>query len=128
MADCCANPPYGRTSFKKFGIVGDYWKETGSQTRDEGRFGATKDPADRWLFKVPTLRNVAMTPPYFHDGSVATLSEAIRVMGKLQLNKDLTPTQINELAAFLHSLTGNLPAGFAAEPVLSPQGFLPHAP
>lgn len=118
----------GGTSFKKFGIFGDYWKETGSQTRDEGRFAATKDPADRWLFKVPTLRNVAMTPPYFHDGSVATLSEAIRVMGKLQLNKDLTPTQIDELSAFLTSLTGDLPPGFAAEPVLSPQGFSHQAP
>src|SRR5215831_14579868 len=59
--------------FQKFGLVEEYWKATGSQEIDKGRFGVTQDPADLYVFKVPSLRNVAMTPPYFHDGSVATL-------------------------------------------------------
>lgn len=113
----------GGSTFEKFGVLGDYWKETGSQTIDEGRFGETRDPTDKWVFKVPTLRNVGMTPPYFHDGSVATLSQAIRVMGKVQLGKVLTQEQVDELSAFLNSLTGELPKEFANEPVLSPRGF-----
>jgi len=113
----------GGSAFQKFGVFGDYWKETGSQTVDEGRFTETKDPADKWVFKVPTLRNVAMTPPYFHDGSVATLPQAIRIMGKVQLGKELTDGQIDDLADFLHSLTGELPKDFATEPVLSAHAF-----
>jgi cytochrome c peroxidase len=61
------------------------------------------------MFKVPTLRNVALTAPYFHNGKVKTLEEAIRVMGKTQLNKDLTQQQIDDIAAFLNALTGEFP-------------------
>jgi len=57
-------------------------------------------------FKVPSLRNVAITGPYFHDGSAATLAQAIRVMGIQQLGRELTGTEVIELAAFLHTLTG----------------------
>jgi cytochrome c peroxidase len=118
----------GSSAFQKFGIFGDYWKETGSQSIDEGRFNETKAPADKYLFKVPGLRNVAMTPPYFHDGSVATLPQAVRVMGKVQLGKELTDQEVNDLVAFLNSLTGELPKDFATEPVLAPQAFSATAP
>jgi cytochrome c peroxidase len=62
----------GGNSFHKFGIVDDYWKETGGKEIDKGRLDLTHSPDDMYVFKVPTLRNVAMIPPYFHDGSVAT--------------------------------------------------------
>ncbi len=100
-----------------------YWKETASQPIDEGRYKETQDPADKYVFKVPSLRNVSMTPPYFHDGSVATLPQAVRIMAKVQLGKDLTDGQINDLVAFLQSLTGPLPKEFACEPLLAPQAF-----
>jgi cytochrome c peroxidase len=118
----------GGSGFQKFGIFGDYWKETGSQSIDDGRFNETKAPADKYLFKVPSLRNVTMTPPYFHDGSVTTLPQAVRIMGKVQLGKELTDQEVNDLVAFLNSLTGELPRDFATEPVLAPQSFSAMSP
>jgi cytochrome c peroxidase len=118
----------GGSSFQKFGIFGDYWKETGSQTIDEGRYTVTKEPADKYVFKVPSLRNVGMTPPYFHDGSVTTLPQAIRIMAKLQLGQELAEGSVNNLVAFLNSLTGELPKDFVTEPVLAPQAFSATAP
>jgi cytochrome c peroxidase len=108
----------GGQMFQKFGLVEEYWKATGSQEIDKGRFGFTQEPADLYVFKVPSLRNVAMTPPYFHDGSVATLDEAVKVMGRVQLGVTLPDTEIGEIVAFLGSLTGALPASFAAAPTL----------
>jgi cytochrome c peroxidase len=83
---------------------------------------------DKYIFKVPNLRNVTMTPPYFHDGSVTTLPQAVRIMGKVQLGKELTDQQVNDLMAFLNSLTGELPKDFATEPVLAPQSFSAASP
>jgi cytochrome c peroxidase len=65
------------------------------------------------VFRVASLRNVAMTPPYFHDGSVATLPEAVKVMARVQLGVALGETDVREIVAFLESLTGALPAEFA---------------
>jgi cytochrome c peroxidase len=113
----------GGSSFQKFGVFEDYWKKTGSPLIDEGRFTHTQDPADKYLFKVPSLRNVTMTPPYFHDGSVVTLPQAVRIMGQVQLGKELTDQEVNNLAAFLNSLTGERPEDFATEPVLAPLAF-----
>lgn len=127
-ASCHGGIGLGGSSFEKFGILGDYWKETGSQSIDEGRLSQTKNPSDKSVFKVPMLRNVAMTPPYFHDGSVAALPEAVRIMGKLQLGKDLSAEQIAAVVAFLGNLTGRLPDSFATEPVLPPQGFQATSP
>jgi cytochrome c peroxidase len=115
----------GGGMYQKFGLVEDYWKATGSPTPDTGRFDVTKDPADMYVFKVPSLRNVAMTPPYFHDGSVATLPEAVRVMGRVQLGRKLTDEQIGRIVAFLQSLTGSLPEDFATSPVLPAASFVP---
>jgi len=69
---------------------------------------------------VPSLRNVAMTAPYFHDGSVAALPEAVRVMARVQLGAKLSDPEVNDIVAFLESLTGDLPPDFAAAPVLPP--------
>lgn len=117
-AACHHGVGIGGGMYQKFGIVEDYWNATGSPLIDKGRFDVTQDPRDLYVFKVSSLRNVAVTPPYFHDGSVATLPMAVRVMARVQLGKTLTETEVAELVAFLHTLTGPLPADFATMPVL----------
>lgn len=72
---------------------------------DLGIYMLTKDESDRMFFKVSPLRNVALTAPYFHDGRIKTLEEAVRKMGKLQLDKDLTDQEVNDITAFLKALT-----------------------
>ncbi len=76
---------------------------------DLGRYNVTKDETDRRMWRVPVLRNIALTAPYFHNGSVKSLEEAIRVMGATQLNKQLTREQIADIAAFLHTVSGRFP-------------------
>ncbi|NLP58132.1 cytochrome-c peroxidase [Lutibacter sp. B1] len=106
---CHSGKTLGGNIFQKFGIYDDYWKHTNSKKIDEGKFEVTKNEADKYIFKSPSLRNVAKTYPYFHDGSVTDLKEAVSIMAKIQLNKDLTDTELNALVAFLNSLTGELP-------------------
>lgn len=77
--------------------------------KDTGRFEVTKDAVDKHMYKVPTLRNIALTAPYFHNGKVAKLDEAVRVMAKLQLNKDLSDAETADIVAFLGALTGEFP-------------------
>jgi len=72
---------------------------------DQGMYLLTGDESDRMFFKVAPLRNVALTAPYFHDGKVKTLEEAVRKMGKLQLNEDLTDQQVTDITDFLKTLT-----------------------
>jgi cytochrome c peroxidase len=100
----------GAYSFQKFGLTGNYWEHTGSEKIDEGRFALTADESDKFVFRVASLRNVAETAPYFHDGSVESLDEAIRIMVTVQLGVDLTDEEVENLAAFLRSLTGEVPA------------------
>ena len=117
-ASCHNGTGVGGQMFQKFGVAEEYWKATGSREIDKGRFGFTKDPADLYVFKVPSLRNVAMTPPYFHDGSVATLDEAVKVMSRVQLGIALPDVEIGEIVAFLGTLTGPVPASFVSAPTL----------
>ncbi len=115
---CHSSPFVGGQMYQKFGIFEPYWKYTKSKKIDVGRFAVTKNESDKYFFKVPVLRNVAKTPPYFHDGSVDHLEDAIRIMGKIQLGKDLTQKQIDDIAAFLDSLTGKIPEDVLTVPVL----------
>src|SRR5260370_8316519 len=115
----------GGCMYQKLGVVEDYWLATGSTNIDKGRIDVTKDPADLYVFLVPSLRNVAMTAPYFHDGSVSTLPEAVRVMARVQLGITLSDADTGDIVAFLESLTGDLPANFATPPTLPPGSFLP---
>jgi cytochrome c peroxidase len=78
-------------------------------TKDKGRYEVTKKQADMHMFRVPTLRNISQTAPYFHNGAVTTLEEAVRVMGKTQLNKDLSKKEVTSIVAFLESLSGSIP-------------------
>ena len=101
----------GGSMFQKIGLVKDYFKDRGTPITeaDLGRFNVTKKEQDKHFFKVPTLRNVELTPPYLHDGSRATLEETVRVMGTHQLGRELTDGQVNGIVTFLKTLTGTLP-------------------
>ncbi len=85
---------------------------------DFGRFNVTGEEADKYVFKVPALRNVAQTGPYLHDGSIPTLEEMVRVMARHQLGKQLTDSEVNDVVLFLRSLTGEIPAEYIARPQL----------
>ena len=76
---------------------------------DVGLASVTKSDSDKNMWRVPTWRNVAVTAPYFHNGSVATLDEAVRVMAKTQLNKELADNEVKDIVEFLNSLTGQFP-------------------
>ena len=100
----------GGNMFQQFGIFGNYFEDTKQlQPEDLGRYNITGNEADRYVFKVPSLRNVALTSPYFHNGSVESLAETIRIMGKYQLGRILTTEDVDVLIEFLRSLTGEIP-------------------
>jgi cytochrome c peroxidase len=101
---CHNGPSVGGNSFQKLGVMEEY------PTEDKGRFGVTQNDEDVRKFRVPTLRNVAKTAPYFHDGSVPDLPTAVRLMGKHQLGEALSDTEVEDIVAFLESLTGDLPS------------------
>jgi cytochrome c peroxidase len=113
-AGCHAGPLLGGAGHMKFGLVRDYWLETGVEKPDLGRYAVTKKDEDKYVFRVPMLRNIAKTAPYFHDGSVATLDRAVRVMGTTQLGRSLDDRTVGSIVAFLESLTGEVPAHYAA--------------
>lgn len=113
---CHSGELLGGNSFQRFGVYDDYWKHTNSKNIDKGLAEVTGKELDEYLFKVPSLRNVEKTWPYLHDGSMEDLQATIDLMGTLQLNKKLTKEQINNIEAFLKSLTGNVPKDFQKAP------------
>lgn len=96
----------GGNVYQRLGVVKDYFQGRTITEADRGRYNVTRDPKDMHVFKVPSLRNVALTAPYFHDGSAATLSDAVAVMARHQLGVELPPDDKEALVAFLKSLTG----------------------
>ncbi len=102
---CHNGPALGGNSYQKMGVVEPYK----ASSKVEGRSAVTGKDADRFNFKVPTLRNVALTYPYFHDGEAATLAKAIDVMGQIQLGKKFTPEENAKMVAFMKTLTGKQP-------------------
>jgi cytochrome c peroxidase len=115
---CHSSTYFGGQIYQKFGLFGPYWKYTKSEPIDEGRYVVTKNDADKYVFKVPVLRNVAKTSPYFHDGSVNKLEDAVWIMGKIQLGKELNNSQVEEIVTFLKSLTGKIPNDALKVPLL----------
>lgn len=108
---CHQGEGVGGNLYQRFGVLGDYFADRGDLTdADLGRFAVTGREADRHVFKVPSLRNVARTGPWFHDGSADTLDRAVRVMGRYQLGRDLPDDDVADLVAFLHALDGELPS------------------
>jgi len=98
----------GGNMFQQFGVVKNYFKNKVVKPADLGRFNVTNRDEDRHVFKVPSLRNIALTAPYFHNGSVKTLPDAIKIMGEYQLGQQLSDTDVSDIAAFLNTLTGKL--------------------
>ena len=111
---CHNGPAAGGTSFQRMGVVEAYQ----STSPAEGRSAVTGVDADRFNFKVPTLRNVEMTYPYFHDGEAATLEQAVDIMGRLQLGRTYSEDEIGKIVAFLKTLTGDQPQ--ITMPILPP--------
>jgi cytochrome c peroxidase len=109
-------PTIGGGMYQKLGLVEPY------PTHDAGRYEVTKNEADRGFFRVPSLRNVEKTGPWFRDGSVTSLDDAIRKMAKHQLGRQLDDAQVASLRAFLATLTGTADAAYIAMPELPPSG------
>jgi cytochrome c peroxidase len=108
---CHQGKNVGGNMFQRFGVLGDYFKDRGKVTEaDYGRFNVTKDEADRFVFRVPSLRNVEKTAPYFHDAWAPTLEQAVQVMAKYQLGRALSDDQVTAIVAFLSALSGRPPA------------------
>ncbi|OUD13363.1 cytochrome-c peroxidase [Thioflexithrix psekupsensis] len=102
--------PMGQGFFMKFPtFAGSEYDAKYDLLSDPGRYEVTKADSDKNMWRVPTLRNVALTAPYFHNGKVANLDEAVRVMAKTQLNKDLSAEETADIVAFLNGLTGEFP-------------------
>jgi len=113
---CHSGVGIGGGMYQKIGLVKTF------ATTDTGREQVTKNPADRFFFKVPSLRNIEKTGPYFHDGKVVTLNDAVSLMAEHQLGRTLTDAQVSEIMAFLGSLTGPIPAEYIARPALPESG------
>lgn len=101
----------GSNMYQKFGVLRDYFAGKKITPADLGRYNVTQREEDKHVFKVPTLRNIAQTAPYFHDGSADTLDQAVTVMARYQLGRDLSAQDVEAIVAFLKTLSGELPAG-----------------
>jgi cytochrome c peroxidase len=113
---CHTGPAIGGQLYRKLGFIFAY------ETQDPGLEGLTGLAADRHRFKVPSLRNIAMTGPYFHDGSLTSLEEVVKIMAYHQAGQELDDAQIADVVAFLGSLTGEIDAAYVAAPELPASG------
>jgi hypothetical protein len=110
---CHSGPYVGGSAYQKLGVVKPWPNQT-----DQGVYQLTKDEMDKMAFKVPWLRNIKKTGPYFHDGSVAMLDEAIRNMAVHQRGVTLTDAQVRSIEIWMDSLTGQIPASYIKAPEL----------
>ena len=99
-ADCHSGALLGASGYEKMGEANEY-----ANKEDVGRYEVTKKEEDKFVFKVPSLRNIAITGPYFHDGKAATLADAVKQMAWLQKGEELNDQQLESIVAFLGSLT-----------------------
>lgn len=106
---CHSGPALGGQMLQKFGLFHDYWKHTESEDVDLGLFDISERESEKYFFKVPGLRNITHTSPYFHDGSVDNLDDAVRIMGKLQRNVDLSKEEVDDIVTFFGSLSADIP-------------------
>lgn len=111
---CHNGPAIGGNSYSVLGSQEPY------TTNDLGRFAVTGNESDLHAFKVPSLRNIAVTGPYLHDGSIPTLESMVQLMVRHQLGKQLTSDEVDDMVVFLRALTGELPAEYTAQPELPP--------
>lgn len=116
---CHTGALLGGNQFQKFGVYANYWEHTKSKKIDEGKYVVTKDTNDKYIFKVPSLRNVEKTAPYFHDGSVASLDSAVKIMGRVQLGKTIDDEDTQNIVAFLKALTSDIPKEYKQKPTFN---------
>jgi serine/threonine protein kinase len=116
-SSCPPGTLIGATTYRKLGLV-RAWPDT----MDRGRFDITRRPTDFMVFRVPTLRNVASTAPYFHDGSISSLEEAVRLTARHQLGEELTAKATGSIATWLRCLSGELPHDYIKKPALPESG------
>jgi cytochrome c peroxidase len=105
-AACHQGVLLGGNMYQRFGVLREYYRDKTPNKADLGRYNVTSQEADRHVFKVPSLRNIALTAPYFHDASASTLEEAVTIMGRYQLGRELAAQDVQHIVAFLHTLTG----------------------
>lgn len=125
-AGCHGGAALGGTVFARFGVVEAYWEATRpfvtidspTMPMDVGRFAVTQDPADLYVFKSPSLRNITRTYPYFHDGSIWNLRDATQIMARVQLGREISEADLDSLMAFYGALEGEIPAHALQLPVL----------
>jgi cytochrome c peroxidase len=110
---CHTGAYLGGSMFERVGVV-----EPWPNQEDKGRANVTNVAGDQMMFKVPSLRNVARTGPYFHDGSAETLDDAVKAMGRFQLGLDFSDEEAQSIVSWLHSLTGELPRAYIQKPAL----------
>lgn len=114
---CHMGVGFGGALYQKLGLLKPY------PSQDQGRYDVTRNEADRLFFKVPSLRNIEHTAPYLHDGSIATLEQAVNMMSEYQTAKGtLTAAELQDMVAFLRSLSGELPTEYIVEPAALPSG------
>lgn len=114
---CHMGPAFGGTMYQKLGLMKPW------PTKDEGRFEATQNEADKYFFKVPSLRNIDQTGPYLHDGSMDSLAEVVKKMAEHQTTTGaITDAEANKIVAFLGSLTGKIDQEYIKEPARLPGG------
>jgi len=114
---CHSGPVLGGRMYQKAGLVKP-WPDI----KDMGRFDLTKGEGDRHVFKVPSLRNIAKTAPYMHDGSVHDLNRQVQMMARHQLAVELSPADVKSIVTFLHTLTGEIPTDYIKPPKLPESG------
>lgn len=115
---CHSGEAMGGRGFEVLGLKGDYFADRGHLTDvDKGRFNVTQNDLDMHRFKVPTLRNIELTAPYFHDARAKTLEEAVQLMGTYQSGVDLSESEVQKITAYLKTLTGELNGQSLAPPV-----------
>jgi cytochrome c peroxidase len=110
---CHSGVYVGGEQYQRLGIAQPW-----TDSSDPGRYKVTKNEADRLLFKVPSLRNIAKTGPYFHNGSVGSLEQAVQLMARHQLGKDLTPGDTRVVIVWSKTLTGDIPREYIRKPLL----------
>ena len=113
---CHNGSAIGGSLYRKIGLVKPY------PTKDLGRFDVTKQEADRYVFKVPSLRNISETGPYFHDGSIADLDQAVQIMGRHQIGIEIDRADRKQIIAFLESLKGDISPDYIKQPQLPSSG------
>lgn len=125
-AGCHSGVVLGGNQLQRFGVTESYWEATRefvtidspTMAMDVGRFAVTHNEADLYVFKVPSLRNITRTYPYFHDGSVWDLRDATQIMARVQLGRELSEEDLDNLMAFYQALEGTIPEYALQMPVL----------